>query len=118
MNKLSTFTDKWEIQLRKGLLEFMILLSLMDKDQYGFELIDGLTHKANFNISEGTIYPLMMRIVKDGLVRAYWSEPSDNEPPRKYYTLTPHGRDAVAHMTTRWISVVRSLDILINEVVK
>lgn len=58
---------KWEVQVRKGVLEFVILLSLSEREQYGFELISGIARRAAIDVPEGTLYPLLLRLAKDGL---------------------------------------------------
>lgn len=52
---------RWEVQLRKGVLEFVVLLSLGEREQYGFELISGIAVRAAIDVPEGTLYPLLLR---------------------------------------------------------
>jgi PadR family transcriptional regulator, regulatory protein PadR len=92
---------KWEVQLRKGVLEFVILLALERKEQYGFELISGILSQASFELSEGTLYPLLLRLSRDGLVTSRLAG-GDGGAPRKYYTLSPTGGETVAAMTVSW----------------
>lgn len=92
---------KWEVQLRKGVLELVILLALEQKEQYGFELISGILKRASFELSEGTLYPLLLRLSRDGLVTSRLAE-GDGGAPRKYYRLSPLGGEVLAEMTRSW----------------
>src|SRR5262247_4061145 len=64
---------------------------LYHKRHYGYSLIRVLTESASISLKEGTVYPILTRLDKDGLVRSEWVE-SDQGPPRKYYSLTANGR--------------------------
>jgi len=80
-------------QLRKGILELAVMGVLFHERHYGYSLVRVLTETGSMSIKEGTIYPILARLDRDGLVRSEWME-SDQGPPRKYYTLTPLGRQA------------------------
>ena len=99
---------RWEVQLRKGVLEFVILLSLRDKEQYGFELISGIAKRASLDLPEGTLYPLLLRLSKDALVASRLAE-GEGGAPRKYYTLTPEGRSMLDAMTASWTRLTTSV---------
>lgn len=99
---------RWEVQLRKGVLEFVILLSLAEREQYGFELISGIAERAAIDVPEGTIYPLLLRLAKDGLIASRMAE-GGTGAPRKYYVLTPQGRDLLAGMIPRWTKLAASV---------
>jgi PadR family transcriptional regulator PadR len=83
--------DRRITQLRKGILELAIMGVLYHERHYGYSLIRVLTETASISLKEGTIYPILARLDRDGLVRSEWVE-SDQGPPRKYYALTPLGR--------------------------
>jgi len=78
-------------QLRKGILELAILSALYRKTHYGYSLVRDLTISEAIELKEGTIYPILSRLAKEGLVRTEWAE-SNQGPPRKYYALTSAGR--------------------------
>jgi PadR family transcriptional regulator PadR len=80
-------------QLRKGILELAILGALTQSRHYGYSLIRHLTGGNGIEITEGTIYPILSRLSREGLVSSEWME-SHQGPPRKYYSLTPKGREA------------------------
>jgi PadR family transcriptional regulator PadR len=80
-------------QLRKGILELAILEALARSSHYGYSLIKRLTGGDGIELTEGTIYPILNRLLREGLISAQWME-SRQGPPRKYYALTPAGRKA------------------------
>ena len=83
--------DRRVTQLRKGILELAILSVLYHDRHYGYSLIRALTQNASISLKEGTIYPILARLDRDGLVHSEWVE-SLQGPPRKYYSLTADGR--------------------------
>lgn len=104
--------SKWEVQLRKGALELVILSSLATKEQYGFELITGIAKRASLDLPEGTLYPLLLRLSKDALVASRLAE-GEGGAPRKYYTLTPQGRSTLAAMIQSWGKLSASVQEMI-----
>jgi PadR family transcriptional regulator PadR len=80
-------------QLRKGILELAILGCLSRGRHYGYSLVRTIAGQSEIELTEGTIYPILGRLAKEGLVRSEWVESSQG-PPRKYYTLTPKGGEA------------------------
>lgn len=80
-------------QLRKGILELAIMGALEHHAHYGYSLIRHLTDGDGADLTEGTIYPILNRLSREGLVSADWVE-SRQGPPRKYYTLTSKGKKA------------------------
>jgi PadR family transcriptional regulator, regulatory protein PadR len=90
MEDLSDGKDRRVTQLRKGILELAIMGVLYHGRHYGYSLIRVL-NEGSISLKEGTIYPILGRLDRDGLVRSEWVE-SDQGPPRKYYSLTPAGR--------------------------
>ena len=106
---------KWEVQVRKGLLEFVILLSLREREQYGFELIGGIARRAGLDLPEGTLYPLLLRLSKDALVASRMAG-GEGGAARKYYTLTAKGRDVLAAMTESWGRISGSVHHMLGDV--
>ena len=80
-------------QLRKGILELAILACLSRGRHYGYSLVKTISGDEEIDLTEGTIYPILGRVAKEGLVQSEWVESSQG-PPRKYYTLTPKGEEA------------------------
>src|SRR5690242_21591463 len=81
-------------QMRKGTLQYCVLALLADEERYGFDLVRSLAETDGMVTSEGTIYPLLSRLRRDGLVETTWRE-STSGPPRRYYRLTAAGRAAL-----------------------
>ncbi len=117
MARLSVWVDdaigRWEVQLRKGVLELVILLSLREREQYGFELISGIAKRALIDLPEGTLYPLLLRLAKDGLIASRMAE-GDGGAPRKYYALTPQGNELLNAMIASWTKLTSSVGRLLT----
>jgi PadR family transcriptional regulator PadR len=94
-------TEPIQVQLKKGVLELCVLALLSKGDNYAYEIASRLAD--DIGMGEGTIYPLMRRMQKDGLVGAYLVE-SPSGPSRKYYKLTPAGRSALVAQRAEWES--------------
>ena len=103
----------WGTQLRKGLLELCVLLSLRRERLYGYDIVKRLAAGGGLAMGEGTVYPILSRFKKDGLVDATLMESSAG-PARKYYHLTPKGRRLLADMLTQWAAVRDGIDRLIS----
>jgi PadR family transcriptional regulator, regulatory protein PadR len=88
-------------QMRKGTLQYCVLALLADEERYGFDLVRALAETDGMVTSEGTIYPLLSRLRKDGLVETTWRE-STSGPPRRYYRLTNAGQAALATFIEEW----------------
>src|SRR6058998_1679410 len=88
-------------QMRKGTLQYCVLALLADEERYGFDLVRGLAEMDGMVTSEGTIYPLLSRLRRDGLVESSWQE-SPSGPPRRYYRLTERGRSALDGFRLEW----------------
>jgi PadR family transcriptional regulator, regulatory protein PadR len=93
--------DKWVVQLRRGCLELAILAALWEGKLYGLEILRRMESESDLIVSEGTIYPLLSRLKALGLVRSEWVE-SDAGHPRKYYQLTPAGKQRAREMAAIW----------------
>jgi PadR family transcriptional regulator PadR len=89
--------DRRVTQLRKGILELAVLRALSEERHYGYSLIKALSSRAALELKEGTLYPILARLDRDGLVGTEWVE-SLQGPPRKYYSLTPAGRQLFAEL--------------------
>lgn len=105
--------DNVKSQMRKGVLEYCILSILRKNDAYASSLIAELK-EAKMIVVEGTLYPLLTRQKNQGLLSYRWEE-STQGPPRKYYTLTNKGKEALAEMDTAWQEVVDSIEYIKNK---
>lgn len=100
-------------QMRKGVLEYCILSIVSVRDVYASDIIERMK-KASLIVVEGTLYPLLTRLKNDGLLNYRWEE-SKSGPPRKYYTLTPEGREFLSGLDESWKSLVDSIQQIIKE---
>jgi len=91
------FNIRWRSQIKKGLIEYMILLLLEKRTYYGYELIDMIKVMSSIEIAEGTLYPLLNRLKKDGMLTSRWQE-LESGIPRKYYTITEKGTEQIVLM--------------------
>ncbi|MGI9201035.1 MAG: PadR family transcriptional regulator, partial [Woeseiaceae bacterium] len=101
------------VQLRKGSLELVILAALKERELYGLELLNLLHSLETMQITEGTLYPLMDRLKRDGVVAAEWQQEGDARP-RKYYKLTTSGADKLKSLTVRWRKSVEDIEFLLS----
>ncbi|WP_405851569.1 PadR family transcriptional regulator [Streptomyces sp. NBC_00090] len=100
-------------QLRRGILQFCVLALLRDGEKYAFDLVRELCDAHGLVTSEGTIYPLLSRLRKEGWVNTVWRE-SDSGPPRRYYTLTATGRGALDEFAAEWGTFRTTVDNLLS----
>ena len=108
-------TDKWEVQLRKGCVELATLATLWSGRLYGLEMLRRLEYSSGLVIAEGTIYPLLARLERAGLIKAEWVETGLGHP-RKYYTLTPAGASRTLEMSRLWSAFSTSFEQLLTPV--
>jgi PadR family transcriptional regulator, regulatory protein PadR len=86
--------------IRKGLLEFLILRIVAAQEVYVADILERLSD-TEFATQEGTLYPLLSKMRRDGLLDYEWQE-SDAGPPRKYYELTARGKSQLADLNEYW----------------
>ena len=97
-------------QMRKGMLEYCILLLLRHRPLYANDIIARLK-EAEMIVVEGTLYPLLNRLKKDGWLKYEWQE-STQGPPRKYYALTEEGEAALLQLDASWNELANTVSIL------
>ena len=98
------------VQLRKGFLVYGVVLVCSNKAQYAGDIVKQL-NDSDLTVVEGTIYPLLNRLQKDGYLQHEWQE-SEQGPPRKYYSLTDHGDQLIHELKDRINMLNNSLDNL------
>ncbi len=96
--------ENTKAQMRKGILEYCILSILSREDSYAPKIIAELK-EAQMIVVEGTLYPILTRQKNQGLLTYRWEE-SPQGPPRKYYSLTPEGREALRQLDESWDELV------------
>lgn len=101
-------------QLLKGLAELGLLSLLRDGPQYGLQILDRLRTEAGLALAEGTIYPLLHRLERTGLVRSEWRLDGEGARPRKYYDLTDRGAAELASQLAEWRRLSRHLNTFLE----
>lgn len=101
-------------QVRRGVAEHCVLALLTKEEKYGFELARELGARGRIIASEGTLYPLLARLRRNGLVETSWRE-SNAGPPRRYYHLTRDGELALASFKEQWRIFRDAVDEILNE---
>lgn len=106
-------TENTKAQMRKGILEFCILLIISRGKVYSSDILDELK-KADLVVVEGTIYPLLSRLKNSGLLSYDWEE-SASGPPRKYYSLTEKGEKTLDQLMGTWKALSKSISSLVKK---
>jgi len=105
--------ETWQEQLRRGSLDLAILLSVSPGPRYGLAIIQHLDAFTDLVVTEGTIYPILARLTREGLLDATWVE--DEAPhPRKYYRLTRAGAQRLEQMKREWRAFADKIRRLID----
>ena len=106
--------DNWTVQLRKGVLELCILSYIgREEECYGYELTKQMAAIPGLEVSEGSIYPLLSRLCKQGVVQTELKETS-NGPARKYYRLTVAGRARMVAMQEYYQTLGSGIDLMLK----
>lgn len=93
--------NSWQTQLRKGAAELVVLSMLVDGERYGVSILDAAGGSGGV-LSDGTIYPLLTRLERDGKIVGHWVMGDEVKAPRKYYRLTEEGAATVVEMQKAW----------------
>ena len=99
--------------LRRGSVEYCVLAMLRDGERYGLELARELSKDQILMAGEGTLYPLLSRLRRAGLVATSWRE-STSGPPRRYYDLTREGASALEAFTRVWARFSDQVDLVLK----
>jgi PadR family transcriptional regulator, regulatory protein PadR len=100
-------------RLRRGVLEYCVMAFLQGEERYAFDLVRDLAQTDGLVVSEGTIYPMLARMRRDGAVETTWRE-SPSGPPRRYYRLSPGGRKALEEFKREWSTFRMAVDRVIE----
>ncbi|XMB67786.1 PadR family transcriptional regulator [Mycoplasmatota bacterium zrk1] len=98
-------------QLKKGVLELCVLNILENQDSYGYDIYQAVN--AKMMISESTIYPILRKLVKEGLCTTYLKESTEG-PPRKYFKTTEMGNKKLDVLKNNWINFYRTVNSMIG----
>ncbi|MEH7011440.1 PadR family transcriptional regulator [Neobacillus niacini] len=103
-----------QTQMMKGILDGCLLAIIAKKECYGYEMAESLSAYGFDTISEGTIYPLLMRMQREGLVTSVLRN-STAGPKRKYYSLTNEGQQALNDFLSRWVQLEKCVNAVIKQ---
>ena len=101
-------------QIRRGVVELAVLGLLAQGERYGSQVVDELASQPALALTAGTVYPLLSRLLKAGLIESTWQE-SPVGPPRKYYALTDAGRTRLIDMAAAYRAVSHDLTDLLKD---
>ena len=93
--------SSWQSQLRKGAAELVVLSLLRDGERYGLEILEQAGGRGGV-LSDGTLYPLLTRLEREGKLAARWAMADDAKVPRKYYRLSDEGEALIGEMQRLW----------------
>jgi len=110
----SRFLANWDSQARKGVLVLIVMSSLSAREYYGYELVEHILTSAGVEVSDGTLYAILVRLKAEGLVRTRW-EAAERGPARKYYALTGEGRALLADMKQSWAAIASGVEAILQD---
>lgn len=102
--KKENMNEKYERQMKKGVLDMLVLRLLKSEAKYGYQIIQEMKEKSEdtFLLKDGTLYPILYRLEDDKLVVSKWSEAVGKQVPRKYYEITEAGKNALDEIEAVW----------------
>ena len=107
--------NRWETQLRKGVVELAILAAIRRGETYGYRIVEQLKGLEGLELTESTVYPVLTRLASDRFLAVRTAE-SPSGPTRRYYRLTPEGERRLRQLAESWRTVSQSLTALIEGV--
>ena len=116
MRRMVLGTARLSPELSRGVVEHCVLALVLHRPTYAFEIVRALGARGLVT-SEGTIYPLLARLRRDGLVSTAWRE-SEAGPPRRYYEITAEGRQALTTFVADWSRFREAVDALLPGVMQ
>lgn len=109
MGDVENIVDNLLLELRRGTI-ILSVLSQLKTSKYGYSLVETLKEKG-IQVEPGTLYPLMRRLEKQGLLKSEWE--TSGSKPRKYYGLSDKGKDVYNILTKEWHQMKNTIDKLI-----
>lgn len=108
--------DKYEGQMKKGLLDMLVLKLLDEEEKYGYQIISELKEKSGdrFVLKEGTLYPILYRLEDEALVESRWSEAQGKKVPRKYYVITKKGQAVRKEIEVLWRNLWEGAELIMG----
>jgi PadR family transcriptional regulator PadR len=108
--------ERWTQQIRKGSAKLAILQLVSEKERYGYEIVAELKErtKGALALAEGNVYPALHALEAEGTITSYWREVEPGVPPRKYYRLTPQGKQLHERMVEEWTDYAAAINRLLR----
>lgn len=103
------YVDNWQTQLRKGMLDIVIMNLLSHGPCHGYEMVQRMRRIEGLHIREGNVYPILARLEQEQLVESY-TQTSTDGPPRKYFKLTASGVSTLKDMNGHWGQMIESIE--------
>lgn len=109
--------DRFLQQLKKGVLELLVLERVCAGPTYGYELLGWLKHRSGglFTLKEGTLYPILYRLEDDGFIAASWSAGEGRTAPKKIYTATETGKQEALRRREVWRQFSQTVEGFVRE---
>lgn len=109
--------EKHERQMKKGVLDMLVLKLLEDEPKYGYQLIYEMQEKSSgiFVLKEGTLYPILYRLEEEGFIMSRWSEAAGRQAARKYYSISDFGKTALLEIYGRWKQILSGVSRIMEE---
>lgn len=104
--------DNLITQMKKGILPLVVLLIIRKQDSYGYQISSEIERVLGFEVADGTIYPILMRLCKDEVIEPYWVQ-KESGMPRKYYKITEKGQEYTDSLTTYYQNMTNRIGQLI-----
>ena len=104
--------DNLITQMKKGILPLAVLIIISKQDSYGYQISSEIERILGFEVADGTIYPILMRLCKDEVIEPYWVQ-KESGMPRKYYKITEAGKKYIASLTEYYLDMTKRIEHLI-----
>ena len=109
--------EKYERQMKKGVLDMIVLKLLASEAKYGYQIIQEMKERSGeiFLLKDGTLYPILYRLEDDGLVESRWSGAEGKQMARKYYAITDAGRQALQEIEAVWMRISAGISRIMED---
>ena len=109
--------DKYEKQMKKGVLDMLVLKMMEEEPKYGYQIIQEIREKSAqiFSLKDGTLYPILYRLEDEGFVVSEWSEAEGKQVPRKYYRITDEGQNALIQIRNAWQNISAGVEKIMED---